>query len=272
MAKDRRSPYLPGRRTEAWQKVKIRPEQELVVGGWTRGTGTAADLGALLVGVYEDGALRYAGKVGAGFDSAPGRSCWQRSPAGDRRSPFAPPPPRRSRAAPTWVRPDARHPRRVRRLDRRRHRPPGRVQGPRPRQGSTRRPSRGAARRGLTTVVAGERRRVYDAHMVGVAAIRRGFTGIGLAWLVIAFSATQIARPHDRAGRRPGAQPDRGERRQGSLLGVALKSGLIALVVAMADICDRTRPGLARFVLVVGTVAGLLGALSNTHLTPFPGI
>ena len=53
------------------------------------------------------------------------------------------------------------------------------------------------------------------------------------------------------------------------MIGVALKSALIALVVATADICERTRPGLARLVLVVGTVAGLLGALSNTHLTPF---
>jgi len=54
----------------AWQKIKIRPEQELVVGGWTRGTGKAVDLGALLVGVYEDGTLRYAGKIGAGFTTA----------------------------------------------------------------------------------------------------------------------------------------------------------------------------------------------------------
>jgi bifunctional non-homologous end joining protein LigD len=67
MAKDRRSPYLPGARTMSWQKVKIRPEQELVVGGWKTGLGAAADLGALIVGVYEDGALQYAGKVGAGF-------------------------------------------------------------------------------------------------------------------------------------------------------------------------------------------------------------
>jgi bifunctional non-homologous end joining protein LigD len=67
MAKDRRSRYEPGKRTMAWQKIKIRPEQELVVGGWTRGTGSAVDLGALLVGVYEDGELHYAGKVGAGY-------------------------------------------------------------------------------------------------------------------------------------------------------------------------------------------------------------
>jgi len=67
MAKDRRAPYLPGKRTDRWQKIKIRPEQELVLGGWVKGTGKAVDLGALLVGVYEDGLLRYAGKVGAGF-------------------------------------------------------------------------------------------------------------------------------------------------------------------------------------------------------------
>ena len=51
MAKDRSSRYEPGKRSMAWQKVKIRPEQELVVGGWAKGTGKAVALGALLVGV-----------------------------------------------------------------------------------------------------------------------------------------------------------------------------------------------------------------------------
>jgi bifunctional non-homologous end joining protein LigD len=63
MPKDRRSPYQPGMRTLTWLKIKIRPEQELVVGGWTTGAGAATDLGALLVGVYEDGKLRYVGRV-----------------------------------------------------------------------------------------------------------------------------------------------------------------------------------------------------------------
>jgi bifunctional non-homologous end joining protein LigD len=67
MAKDRHSPYVPGKRTDRWQKVKIRPEQELVVGGWVAGAGKAIELGALLVGVHEEGALQYAGKIGAGF-------------------------------------------------------------------------------------------------------------------------------------------------------------------------------------------------------------
>ena len=47
VAKLRRSRYEPGRRTPAWLKLKIRPEQELVVGGWTPGEGNARDLGAL---------------------------------------------------------------------------------------------------------------------------------------------------------------------------------------------------------------------------------
>ncbi len=69
VAKLRRSPYEPGKRTPAWLKNKIRPEQELVVGGYTPGEGNAKDLGAVAVGVYEDGRLRFAGKVGSGFNA-----------------------------------------------------------------------------------------------------------------------------------------------------------------------------------------------------------
>jgi len=67
LAKLRRSRYEPGARSAAWLKIKIRPEQELVVGGYTPGEGNAKDLGAVAVGVYEDGHLRFAGKVGSGF-------------------------------------------------------------------------------------------------------------------------------------------------------------------------------------------------------------
>ncbi len=67
VAKRRWSRYEPGRRVTTWLKLKARPEQELVVGGWTPGTGTARELGAIVVGVYEGERLRFAGKVGAGF-------------------------------------------------------------------------------------------------------------------------------------------------------------------------------------------------------------
>ncbi len=59
----------PGRRSPAWLKIKIRPEQELVIGGYTPGEGNAKDLGAVAVGVYDDGHLRFAGKVGSGFNA-----------------------------------------------------------------------------------------------------------------------------------------------------------------------------------------------------------
>ena len=57
-----------GRRTMAWRKSKCSARQELVIGGFTAPGGTRKHLGALLMGVHENGALRYAGKVGTGFN------------------------------------------------------------------------------------------------------------------------------------------------------------------------------------------------------------
>jgi bifunctional non-homologous end joining protein LigD len=73
LAKRMESPYRPGTRGGDWLKIKNVNRQELVIGGWLPGNGRrAGQLGALLVGYYEqegDGrALRYAGRVGTGFD------------------------------------------------------------------------------------------------------------------------------------------------------------------------------------------------------------
>jgi bifunctional non-homologous end joining protein LigD len=107
VAKDRRSPYVPGLRSRAWRKVKIRPEQELVVGGWTRGIGPAAELAALHVGVHRDGQLRYAGKVGSGFTSANRAELLAAlRPLVTDEPPFWPSPPRHPAAGSTWVRPE----------------------------------------------------------------------------------------------------------------------------------------------------------------------
>ena len=107
MAKDRSSPYVPGKRSDRWRKVKIRPEQELVVGGWSPGTGKAVELGALLGGVYEDGALRSAGRVGAGFtnDSRAELLAAVGRLAGDD-SPFSPAVPRAAARDARWLRPE----------------------------------------------------------------------------------------------------------------------------------------------------------------------
>jgi bifunctional non-homologous end joining protein LigD len=107
MAKDRHSPYLPGKRTDRWLKVKIRPEQELVVGGWVTGTGKAIELGALLVGVHENGVLRYAGKIGAGFTNANRAELLAAvAPLAASESPFAVPPPRAVARNAQWLRPE----------------------------------------------------------------------------------------------------------------------------------------------------------------------
>ena len=71
MAKRADSPYEPGRRTRNWLKLKTQGRQELVIVGYTKGQGRRADaFGALVLGVYENGVLRWAGNVGTGFDDA----------------------------------------------------------------------------------------------------------------------------------------------------------------------------------------------------------
>lgn len=67
IAKRADSPYR-STRSRDWLKLKCHAEQELVIGGFTAPKGSRVELGALLVGYYEDGRLRYAGKVGTGFD------------------------------------------------------------------------------------------------------------------------------------------------------------------------------------------------------------
>jgi bifunctional non-homologous end joining protein LigD len=61
-------PYTPGRRSPGWVKVKNFRRLDAVIGGWLPGEGARGGrIGALLVGLYEDGELRYAGRVGTGF-------------------------------------------------------------------------------------------------------------------------------------------------------------------------------------------------------------
>jgi bifunctional non-homologous end joining protein LigD len=57
-------------RSRDWLKLKCSRGQELVIGGWTEPKGSRHRLGAILVGHYDGRGLRYAGKVGTGFDEA----------------------------------------------------------------------------------------------------------------------------------------------------------------------------------------------------------
>jgi DNA ligase D-like protein (predicted ligase) len=69
IAKRAQAPYVPGRSRD-WLKLKCVWDQEFVIGGYTDPAGSRTDFGALLVGYYEDGSLRYAGKVGTGYTAA----------------------------------------------------------------------------------------------------------------------------------------------------------------------------------------------------------
>jgi DNA ligase D-like protein (predicted ligase) len=69
IAKRADAPYRHAR-SDDWLKLKCVNEQEFVIGGWTDPTGTRVGLGALLIGYYDRGALRYAGKVGTGYSQA----------------------------------------------------------------------------------------------------------------------------------------------------------------------------------------------------------
>src|SRR3989475_2474342 len=69
VAKKRDSPYV-GKRSRDWLKVKCQLRQEFVIGGYTAPRGSRAHFGALHLGLYEGGRLRYVSKVGTGFHEA----------------------------------------------------------------------------------------------------------------------------------------------------------------------------------------------------------
>ena len=65
--------YSSGRNS-AWLKLKCHLEQEFVIGGFTLPSKGTQGVGALLLGYYEKGKLRYAGRAGTGFTQATHRS------------------------------------------------------------------------------------------------------------------------------------------------------------------------------------------------------
>ena len=69
VAKLRRSPYEPDRRSRSWLKLKVRGEQEVVVVGWLPGQGSHKDLGSLIVAVRSGDRWIHAGQVGSGIDT-----------------------------------------------------------------------------------------------------------------------------------------------------------------------------------------------------------
>ena len=100
------APYA-ATRSQSWLKLKCQQRQEFVVGGYTDPAGSREKFGALLLGVFEDdGSLRYAGRVGTGFDAATLRSLHKDFAALARDTPpFRDPPKQRGTPGLHWLEP-----------------------------------------------------------------------------------------------------------------------------------------------------------------------
>jgi bifunctional non-homologous end joining protein LigD len=109
MAKRLDSRYLPGRRSRDWLKIKTHGEQELVIAGYTKGTGRrASSFGSLVLAHYRGNELVYAGNVGTGFDSREIDELLEKlRPLRRGTSPFREPPkmPRVRKSDVVWVEP-----------------------------------------------------------------------------------------------------------------------------------------------------------------------
>jgi bifunctional non-homologous end joining protein LigD len=104
VAKRASSVYEP-RRSREWLKLKIHGEQELIIGGYTAPQGGRDRFGALVLGVYEDDRLQWAGNVGTGFDRKLLEDVYARlQPLAVAECPFAERP-KPSRGV-TWVKPE----------------------------------------------------------------------------------------------------------------------------------------------------------------------
>jgi bifunctional non-homologous end joining protein LigD len=93
-----------GARTKAWLKVKCTLRQEFVIIGWSESDKKGRGFRALLLGLHEDGKLRYAGKVGTGFSNAVQHDLRARLDSLAIEKPAAPVPRADARGA-RWVKP-----------------------------------------------------------------------------------------------------------------------------------------------------------------------
>ncbi|MCR8558731.1 DNA ligase D [Mucilaginibacter sp. BJC16-A38] len=116
IAKKASSVYTSDLRSKEWLKIKVQRRQEVVITGFTKNEGTSKSFSALTMGVYDDGKLRYVGKVGTGFnDKMQKEMMAQFKPLITDKSPFDVEPdvdkpsrfrPQRLGAKPTWLKPE----------------------------------------------------------------------------------------------------------------------------------------------------------------------
>ena len=116
IAKKSDSIYSANYRSREWLKIKVHKRQEVVIAGYTKNEDTSKQFSSLLLGVYEDGALQYVGKVGTGFsDKVQKEMIQQFKPLITEKSPFEQLPdvnkpsrfrPNPPKAKATWLKPE----------------------------------------------------------------------------------------------------------------------------------------------------------------------
>ena len=116
IAKKGSSTYSPDNRSREWLKIKVHKRQEVVIAGYTKNEDTAKQFSSLLLGVYENNALQYVGKVGTGFsDKVQKEMMAQFKPLETDKSPFNTIPdvnkpsrfrPNPPKAKATWLKPE----------------------------------------------------------------------------------------------------------------------------------------------------------------------
>jgi bifunctional non-homologous end joining protein LigD len=100
------APYRSGRGGD-WIKTKCSDRQEFVIAGFNPSTADARAVGALVLGTYENGQLRYAGRTGTGFTHAFARDLYRKLKALEVKKPTLDPVPKEERGSrgPIWVAP-----------------------------------------------------------------------------------------------------------------------------------------------------------------------
>lgn len=100
------APYHSGRGGD-WIKTKCADRQEFVIAGFNPSTADARAVGALVLGTYENGKLRYAGRTGTGFTHAFARDLFRKLKSLEVKKPPIDPVPKEERGArgPVWVEP-----------------------------------------------------------------------------------------------------------------------------------------------------------------------
>jgi len=100
------APYR-ARRSDAFVKVKCASAQEFVVAGYAPSSVLPRAVGSLIAAYYDDGALRYAGRIGTGYTQQAAKALWKAlHPLERRTSPIDPPPSQERRSNVRWVEPE----------------------------------------------------------------------------------------------------------------------------------------------------------------------